>query len=140
MRIRIWGAAVAAAALGMALTPPTALAHSGGHPFENCPAAYEAGYSNIPKGDKHYGKHLDRDGDGVGCDQPPSDFVPVDDREKGDKGSGGSGTDKPAEGDGGELAETGGDSTTPYLAAGGGLALVAGATALAVSHRRRQRS
>src|SRR5690606_8716824 len=48
----------------------------GTHPFKNCSEAYAAGYANIPKDDDHYGKHLDRDSDGIGCDQPPADFVP----------------------------------------------------------------
>ncbi|GAA2069140.1 excalibur calcium-binding domain-containing protein [Streptomyces albiaxialis] len=135
-------AAVTAAALGMALAPTTALATSNGA-FKNCTAAYEAGYSNIPKGDSRYGKHLDRDGDGIGCDQPPADFVPAEDRDKDDEGGGstdsnGSG-DKagtPAEGGGENLAETGGDSTTPYVAAGGGLVAVAGAGVLLALRKR----
>lgn len=47
-----------------------ATAHDGNHPFTNCyQDAKDAGYSNIPKGDEHYGSHLDRDGDGYGCDK-----------------------------------------------------------------------
>lgn len=136
MKIRTSAAAVVtAAALGMALAPTAALAHSGGHPFKNCPAAYDAGYSNIAKGDPHYGKHLDRDGDGIGCDQPPADFVPVDERDKGDDGAT---SEKPAKQDeSGKLAETGGSSATPYLAAGGALVAGAGAGVLVVTRRRR---
>ena len=77
-------ATLTAGALALAMAPTAAFAHDGGHPFENCTAAYDAGYSDIHKGDSHYGKHLDRDGDGVGCDQPPSGFVPAEDRGKGE--------------------------------------------------------
>src|SRR5690606_29491595 len=69
-------AAVAVAAVALAVVPATAAAHDGTHPFKTCSEAYAAGYANIPKGDDHYGKHLDRDSDGIGCDQPPADFVP----------------------------------------------------------------
>ncbi|MCH6163514.1 excalibur calcium-binding domain-containing protein [Streptomyces marispadix] len=134
MKIRTSASAlVAAGALGLALVPSVAVAHDGGHPFENCSAAYDAGYSNIRQGDEHYGKHLDRDGDGVGCDQPPADFVPAKDRD-GDEDSGKPA--KPAKQDGGGLAETGGDST-PYIAAAGGLVLVAGAGVLVATRSRR---
>lgn len=139
MKIRTSAAAVVtAAALGMALAPTAALAHDGSHPFENCTAAYAAGYSDIQKGDEHYGKHLDRDGDGTGCDQPPSDFVPAKDRDKGDdSGADDSVSEKPAKQDGGNLAETGGSSSTPYIAAGAGLLLVTGAGVLVAARGRR---
>ncbi len=45
-------------------------------PFKNCTEAYEAGYSNIPKGSPHYAAKLDRDKDGVACDNPPAGFKP----------------------------------------------------------------
>lgn len=35
--------------------------------FENCTQAREAGAAPVKKGDPGYGPHLDRDGDGVGC-------------------------------------------------------------------------
>lgn len=57
------------AALGLSLfaaAPATAVEA----PFENCTAAYEAGYSNIPSTDARYQPKLDRDGDGIGCDNP----------------------------------------------------------------------
>lgn len=76
-------AAALLAAVALAALPATAVAHNGSHPFENCTEAYDNGYSNIPKGDKHYGEHLDRDKDGIGCDQPPSDFVPHDESDDG---------------------------------------------------------
>lgn len=124
--------AIVVAALALAALPAAAEAHDGDHPFTNCTEAYENGYADIPKGDEHYGTHLDRDGDGTGCDQPPADFVPADDAaapadpaEKDD-------TEKDA-----DLAETGGDDTTPYIAAAGMSVMLAGAAALVIVNRRR---
>jgi LPXTG-motif cell wall-anchored protein len=136
MKIRTSAAAFAAAgALGLALVPSVAVAHDGDHPFENCSAAYDAGYSNIRQGDEHYGKHLDRDADGVGCDQPPADFVPV--KDSADDSGKDEDSGKPAKQDGDGLAETGGDDSTPYIAAAGGLVLVAGAGVLVATRSRR---
>jgi hypothetical protein len=36
--------------------------------YRNCDAAREAGAAPVGRGDPGYGKHLDRDGDGVGCE------------------------------------------------------------------------
>ncbi|TFC28762.1 DUF1524 domain-containing protein [Cryobacterium sp. TMT1-3] len=36
--------------------------------FENCTAAREAGAAPVHSGDPGYGRHLDRDGDGTGCE------------------------------------------------------------------------
>ncbi|SMY02482.1 Excalibur calcium-binding domain-containing protein [Brevibacterium linens ATCC 9172] len=36
--------------------------------FENCTAAREAGAAPVRRGDPGYGSHLDRDGDGIGCE------------------------------------------------------------------------
>ena len=36
--------------------------------FENCTAAREAGAAPVHRGEPGYGSHLDRDGDGVGCE------------------------------------------------------------------------
>lgn len=36
--------------------------------YENCTAAAAAGMYNIPIGAPGYGPHLDRDGDGIGCE------------------------------------------------------------------------
>ncbi|MGF0171798.1 excalibur calcium-binding domain-containing protein [Streptomyces sp. Marseille-Q5077] len=119
--------AIVVAALALAALPATAAAHDGDHPFKNCTEAYAGGYSDIPKGDKHYGSHLDRDGDGLGCDNPPSDFVPADDTS--DETTGQDGTD---------LAATGGDDSTPYLAAGGAAALLAGGGVLVAVRRLRR--
>ncbi|MBA3068188.1 MAG: excalibur calcium-binding domain-containing protein [Hyphomonas sp.] len=37
-------------------------------PFANCTAARAAGAAPVRIGDPGYGSHLDRDGDGVGCE------------------------------------------------------------------------
>lgn len=36
--------------------------------FQNCAAARAAGAAPVRRGDPGYGPHLDRDGDGVGCE------------------------------------------------------------------------
>jgi hypothetical protein len=36
--------------------------------YENCDAARAAGAAPVYAGDPGYGSHLDRDGDGVGCE------------------------------------------------------------------------
>nr|WP_307327571.1 excalibur calcium-binding domain-containing protein [Microbacterium sp. SORGH_AS_1204] len=36
--------------------------------YKNCTAAREAGAAPVRRGDPGYGSHLDRDGDGVGCE------------------------------------------------------------------------
>lgn len=41
---------------------------SGGGAFRNCAAARAAGAAPVRAGDPGYGRHLDRDGDGVGCE------------------------------------------------------------------------
>jgi hypothetical protein len=40
----------------------------GGIAFRNCTAARAAGAAPVRRGDPGYGRHLDRDGDGVGCE------------------------------------------------------------------------
>ncbi|MFF5492483.1 LAETG motif-containing sortase-dependent surface protein [Streptomyces aquilus] len=125
--------AIVVAALALAVLPSAASAHDGDHPFANCTDAYAAGYANIAKGDEHYGTHLDRDGDGIGCDRPPADFVPADDEAAGtdaERKPDGKGTTE-------DLAATGGQDTTPYLAAGSVVALAAGSGVLLVTRRRR---
>ncbi|AXI86603.1 LAETG motif-containing sortase-dependent surface protein [Streptomyces griseoincarnatus] len=126
------------AAVALAAVPATAVAHDGSHPFENCTEAYDNGYSNIAKGDEHYGKHLDRDNDGVGCDQPPSGFVPRDESDD-DAGTGtGAGGAKEESGGGTDLAETGGSDTTPYIAAGGGAVVLLGGGLMIAARKRRE--
>jgi hypothetical protein len=41
---------------------------SSGGAFRNCAAARAAGAAPVRAGDPGYGRHLDRDGDGVGCE------------------------------------------------------------------------
>ncbi|WP_395571495.1 excalibur calcium-binding domain-containing protein [Streptomyces sp. BK79] len=143
-------AAVALAALALSALPTAAEAHEGTHPFKNCTEAYEAGYSGIEQGDEHYGEHLDRDRDGVGCDKPPAGFVPAGDKDTDDAAGSGnssdssdsgseedSGAEEAAGQQGTDLAETGGDDTTPYLAAGGAAVVLAGGGLLLAARRRR---
>ncbi|MFH9175516.1 excalibur calcium-binding domain-containing protein [Streptomyces albogriseolus] len=102
----------------------TAVAHDGSHPFENCTEAYDNGYRDIPKGDEHYGEHLDRDDDGVGCDQPPSGFVPRDESDD-DAGAGG-------------RRRHGGSDTTPYIAAGDAAVVLLGGGLMIAAPKRRE--
>ncbi|WP_419666250.1 LAETG motif-containing sortase-dependent surface protein [Streptomyces sp. 2-1] len=130
-------AAVAVAALALtALSATTAQAHDGNHPFKNCTEAYENGFSDIPRSDtEHYADDLDRDQDGIGCDQPPSDFVPAEDQGTGDEG-----TEDTASDNGGkntDLAETGGSGATAYVAGGGAVVLLAGGGMLLAARKRR---
>jgi len=39
-----------------------------GMPFRNCTEARTAGAAPVYRGQPGYGEHLDRDGDGVGCE------------------------------------------------------------------------
>ncbi|MBJ7442230.1 MAG: excalibur calcium-binding domain-containing protein [Sphingopyxis sp.] len=48
--------------------PQPMLGSSGGAAFPNCTAARSAGAAPVRVGDPGYGRHLDRDGDGVGCE------------------------------------------------------------------------
>ncbi|MFD7767052.1 LAETG motif-containing sortase-dependent surface protein [Streptomyces sp. NPDC059787] len=134
-------AAAVLAALALAAVPATAEAHGGNHPFKNCTEAYDNGYSNIAKGDDHYGKHLDRDNDGIGCDQPPADFKPhEDDTEAEDSGTEAENTDSSdskEQGGGTDLAETGGSDATPYIAAGGAAVVLLGGGVMIAARRRR---
>lgn len=127
-------AAVAVAALALtALSATTAQAHDGNHPFKNCTEAYENGYSNIARGDEHYDNDLDRDQDGIGCDQPPSDFVPAEDQGKDDESTENTASDT---GKNTDLAETGGSGATAYIAGGGAAVLLAGGGVLFTVRRR----
>jgi hypothetical protein len=47
--------------------PSTAYAVSGTS-YRNCAAARAAGATPVRRGDPGYGRHLDRDGDGIGCE------------------------------------------------------------------------
>ncbi|WP_225642706.1 LAETG motif-containing sortase-dependent surface protein [Streptomyces werraensis] len=131
-------AAALLAAVALAAVPATAVAHDGAHPFENCTEAYDNGYSSIPEGDRHYGEHLDRDDDGIGCDQPPSDFVPRDESDDDADAGAGAGGAKEENGGGADLAETGGSDTTPYIAAGGGAVVLLGGGLMIAARKRRE--
>ncbi len=95
--------------------------------FDNCTEAYAAGRANIPQGDPAYAKKLDRDGDGVACDNPPAGFQPAQQTQ--------TGTEVQTGGPG-ELAKTGAGGELG-IAAGGMLLLGVAATLL--FRRRRQR-
>ena len=41
---------------------------SSGREFANCTQARAAGAAPVRSGDPGYGRHLDRDGDGIGCE------------------------------------------------------------------------
>lgn len=41
---------------------------SSGASFRNCSEARAAGAAPVRRGDSGYGRHLDRDGDGIGCE------------------------------------------------------------------------
>ncbi|MDQ0777395.1 LPXTG-motif cell wall-anchored protein [Streptomyces aurantiacus] len=131
-------AAVVVAALAFAVLPATAEAHDGLHPFENCTEAYENGYANIARGDEHYGDHLDRDQDGVGCDKPPADFVPASDTtDDNTENTSDDTSDGKKDDQGADLAETGGSGATAYIAGGGAVVLLAGGGVLFTVRRRR---
>lgn len=126
MRIKPACAVVAAVALAV-IPSSTAQAHGDKTTFDNCTDAYEHGHSNILEGSEHYADKLDRDQDGKGCDTPPADFVEyagAEDEKSNDEGEK-------------ELAETGGDDTTGYIAAGGGALLLAGAGTVLIARKRR---
>ncbi|MFD8521012.1 LAETG motif-containing sortase-dependent surface protein [Streptomyces capillispiralis] len=136
-------AAAVLAALALAAVPATATAHGGNTPFENCSEAYANGHAHIPASSPHYGKHLDRDGDGIGCDKPPADFTPHeetgtdtgDDAGTGTTEDTGSGSEE--RGGGTDLAETGGSDATPYIAAGGAAVVLLGGGVMIAARRRR---
>ena len=48
--------------------PPTAAPSAY---YENCTAAWNAGAAPVRTSDPGYGSHLDRDGDGIGCENDP---------------------------------------------------------------------
>lgn len=52
----------------MTSTPTVPESQTGLRPFRNCTEARAAGRVNIPASDPQYGRWLDRDGDGYGCD------------------------------------------------------------------------
>ena len=64
-----------------------------GTAFENCTAAREAGYTNIPSTSPLYGPHLDRDKDGYGCDASGADEIADPQTDGVDGGTGVGGTE-----------------------------------------------
>lgn len=53
---------------GGSSAPRTLRSPSTGGAYANCSAARAAGAAPVRRGDPGYGRHLDRDGDGVGCE------------------------------------------------------------------------
>lgn len=52
----------------VAPAPGANLSGAGSVYYKNCAAAKAAGATPVRRGDPGYGKHLDRDGDGVACE------------------------------------------------------------------------
>lgn len=48
--------------------PRTLVGPTSGGAYVNCSAARAAGAAPVRQGEPGYGRHLDRDGDGVGCE------------------------------------------------------------------------
>lgn len=61
---RVLLSASALAIAGGVVLAPVAMAA----PYKNCSEARANGDTNIPASSDRYGSHLDRDGDGVGCE------------------------------------------------------------------------
>jgi hypothetical protein len=62
------GAASAAPQRSLAALASPSRSRSGGGAYANCTAARAAGAAPVRIGRAGYGPHLDRDGDGVGCE------------------------------------------------------------------------
>lgn len=54
-----------------ALPPQAAPAPAAARPYHNCAEARAAGAAPVLRGQPGYGAHLDRDGDGIGCEPYP---------------------------------------------------------------------
>lgn len=101
--------------------------------FDNCTEAYEAGFSNIPRTHPSYAPKLDRDNDGVGCDNPPAGFQP---RKEAEGSADGTQTGTKVEtggGTGDQLPKTG---PAAELALIGALVLLLGVLAVVLRRRR----
>jgi Excalibur calcium-binding domain len=59
-----FAAAALIAGFGLIAVPATASAA----PYKNCTEARKNGDTNIPSDSPNYGRWLDRDGDGIGCE------------------------------------------------------------------------
>ena len=64
IRAAITATMTAGLLIGGVVAAPTAL----GTPYKNCTQARANGDTNIPTSSDKYGTHLDRDGDGIGCE------------------------------------------------------------------------
>jgi len=62
------GGGAAPARYDLAPSSAQTLRPSAGGTFRNCSDARAAGAAPVRRGDAGYGRHLDRDGDGVGCE------------------------------------------------------------------------
>lgn len=134
----VHGVTISAAALAFIALPSGAAYASS--PFANCAEAYEAGYANIPASHPYYSKALDRDGDGVACDNPPADFTPAPSASPTPKPTPSATSDVTAiPSTDGELAETGTSTHTPLLF-GAGAALGVSGGLIVLGLRRRNRS
>ncbi len=121
--------AVVASLVAPLLLAAPAYAHGGHTPFANCGEAYANGHASIPASSPHYRPALDRDGDGIGCDNPPAGFVPASEESApaGAKPSASPSVSvSPAPSEESGLAETGGSSATPYVVAGAAVLLIGG--------------
>ena len=113
----------------LVLSPLALVSPAHASPYQNCAEAYAAGHSNIPKSSPLYADYLDRDKDGVACDDEPAGFVqqptpvatPTADA-----------SPTSVEED---LAETGGSDATPYIV-GASVLFLGGGTVLALRRRR----
>lgn len=124
--------AVASLVAASVLIAVPASAHTGTHPFANCTEAKRHGYSSIPEGDKHYAPNLDADSDGYGCDKHG---VLAND---GRAGTGYYAESVPGASPStaaGDLAETGGPASAPYVV-GASAIMLAGGGYLALRRRR----
>jgi hypothetical protein len=62
------GAASRPSAAASMHAPPDDEAGAASGPYRNCAAARAAGAAPVRVGEPGYGPHLDRDGDGIGCE------------------------------------------------------------------------
>ncbi|MBX7451918.1 excalibur calcium-binding domain-containing protein [Mycolicibacterium sp. 3033] len=65
MLSKVCCAALVASAIVVGVAP-AAVANAA--PYKNCTEARDNGDTNIPSSSDKYGSHLDRDGDGIGCE------------------------------------------------------------------------
>lgn len=75
MKKRTAGLALAAVTGFSVLSATPAFAMTA--PYPNCAAAAADGVYNIPQGDPRYAPGLDRDNDGIACENPESDPSPT---------------------------------------------------------------